>query len=233
MIGSILFGVFSVVFCLLFCWFRTAKANVYSLMLKITSSICFILCGIFALKSVGSSNISLLIIVGLVLGLVGDILLDLKIMYPEQSNQYFVAGTFSFAVGHFFYFLSVVLYNSAVLPANLPWNILASFAVAILLTLAIILPSKKLGLNFGKMLYVVIFYSLILTFMVAFTVSIAIFSPIYWIFAAGMILFFLSDLVLSMQYFGGRTEKVWVYVNHILYYLAQVMLALSILFIAI
>lgn len=119
MIGSILFGVFSVVFCLLFCWFRTAKANVYSLMLKITSSICFILCGIFALKSVGSSNISLLIIVGLVLGLVGDILLDLKIMYPEQSNQYFVAGTFSFAVGHFFYFLSVVLYNSAVLPANL------------------------------------------------------------------------------------------------------------------
>lgn len=229
MIGSILFGVFSIVFCLLFCWFRTVKPNVYSLVLKITSSICFILCGIFAIKAMGSSNINLLIIVGLVLGLVGDILLDLKLMYPEQSNQYFVAGTSAFAIGHFFYFLSAVLYNGAVLPTHLPWNILASFAVAILLTLAIILPSKKLGMNFGKMLFVVIFYSLILTFMMAFTISIAIFNPIYWIFASGMILFFLSDLVLSLQYFGGKTQKIWVYVNHLLYYLAQTMLALSIL----
>lgn len=230
MIGSIVFGVFSIIFCVLFCWFRAEKATVYSLILKTTSSVCFILCGVFAIDAVGSSNINFLIIGGLVLGLIGDIILDLKIMYPEQSNQYFVFGTCSFAVGHFFYFLSAVLYNSATIPSHLPWNILASVGVAVVLTLAIMLSSKKLKLDFGKMTYIVAFYSFILTFMVAFTVSIAIFVPIYWIFAAGMILFFLSDLVLSMQYFGGRTEKVWIYVNHILYYLAQVFLAFSILY---
>lgn len=230
MIGCIFFGVFSLIFCLLFCWFRTKKANVYSLMLKTISSVCFLLCAIFAIKTVGSSSINLLIVAGLVMGLIGDILLDLKIMYPQDDRQYFVAGTTSFAIGHFFYFMAVCLYNNAVLPANLGWNILAAVGVAIVLTLAIILPSKKMGLNFGKNIYMVVMYSFVLTFMVALSVAIAIFNPIFWIFAVGMILFFASDLVLSLQYFGGKTEKVFVWINHILYYLAQVMLAFSILY---
>lgn len=230
MIGCYVFGAFSIIFTLLFCWFRASKATVYSLVLKTTASICFILCGVFAIKTVGSTSINLLILVGLVMGLIGDIILDLKIMYPEQSNQYFIVGTTSFAIGHFFYFLSAVLYNSEVLPTHLLWNILASLGVAIILTLVVMLSSKKMGMNFGKMLYIVIFYSLVLTFMVAFTVSIAIFNPIYWIFACGMILFLLSDLVLSMQYFGGKDQKVWIWINHILYYLAQVFLAVSILY---
>lgn len=233
MVGSIVFGVFSMVFCLLFCWFRTEKPTVYSLVLKTAASICFIMCAIFAINAVEAGNINLLMLAGLVLGLVGDILLDLKIMYSSQSNEYFIAGTSAFAIGHFFYFLSAILFNNAIVPTHLPWNILISFGVAIILTLGIIFSSKKMGLNFGKMLYIVIFYSFVLTFMVSFTVSIAIFSPIYWIVAVGMILFFLSDLVLSMQYFGGNTAKSMVYLNHVLYYLAQLCLAFSILYLVI
>ena len=231
MIGSILFAAFSIIFCVIFCWFRTAKATVYSLMLKTVSSICFILCGIFAIKMVGESSFNLLVIVGLVLGLVGDIVLDLKIMYPNDGQKYFVAGTSSFAIGHLFYFLAVVLYNSAVTPNTLAWNILAAIGVAIILTLAILLPSKKMGLNFGKNIYIVAFYSVVLSFMMAYTIAVAIFNPIFWIFASGMILFFLSDLILSLQYFGGKDQKIWVYLNHILYYLAQTMLAFSLLYI--
>lgn len=232
MIGSIIFAAFSVIFCLLFCWFRSEKASISSLVLKTISSVCFILCGVFATKTVGGSSFNLLIIVGLIFGLIGDIILDLKIMYPEQSNQYFVVGTSAFAIGHFFYFLSAVLYNINMISSHLLWNILASVGVAILLTLAIIFSSKKMGLNFGKMFYIVVGYSVILTFMVSFSISIAIFCPMFWIFACGMILFFASDLVLSMQYFGGKDQKVWIWVNHVLYYLAQVMIALSILFLA-
>lgn len=230
MIGSYLFAGASLIFCILFCWFRAHKPTVYSLALKTTASLCFILSGIFAINSVGSTNINLLLLVGLVFGMVGDILLDLKIMYPEQSDQYFKVGTFSFAIGHFFYFLSAVLFNCNTIPTNLVWNILISFGVAIILTLAIILSSKKLGLNFGKMLWIVIMYSLILTFMVSMSVSIAIFVPSFWMFAVGMILFFLSDLVLSMQYFGGKGHASLIYINHILYYSAQILLAISILF---
>ncbi|MBP3431801.1 MAG: lysoplasmalogenase [Clostridia bacterium] len=233
MIGTILFGAFSMVFCILFCIFRAKKANVLSLALKTISSVCFILCGIFAIKTMGSNNVNLLIIAGLVLGLIGDIILDLKIMYPDQGNQYFIVGTSSFAIGHVFYFLAVLFYNTAVVPAIMPWNILICIGVAIVLTLGIMLPSKKLGLNFGKMIYIVALYSFILTFMMAYAISIAIFNPIFWIFAVGMIVFFLSDLVLSLQYFGGNTSKSLIYVNHILYYAAQILIAISVLFITI
>lgn len=230
MLGCIFFGIFSLIFCLLFCWFRTKQANVYSLMLKALSSVCFILCGLFAIKNVGSNNLNLLILAGLIMGLIGDVVLDLKIMYPEQSDQYFMAGTSAFTVGHLFYFMAVLLFNNAILPTHLLWNVLASTGVAIALTFAIILPSRKMGLDFGKQIYMVSMYSFVLTFMMAFSISIAIFHPMFWIFAVGMILFFASDIILSLQYFGGRSQKIFVWINHILYYLAQVMIAISILY---
>lgn len=234
MASAIIFVVFSMIFCVLFCFFRAHKATVYSLMLKSVASFCFLMCALFAIRQAEApTSIGLLIVGGLVLGLVGDIVLDLKVMYPQQSNQYFIAGTSAFSLGHCFYFLAAVLYNSTISPETLPWNILASFGVALLLSAIIMLSSKKMNMHFGKMLYIVIIYSVILTFMMSYSIAVAIFSPIFWIFAGGMIAFLLSDLVLSMQYFGGRHEKVWIYVNHILYYLAQCALAFSVLYIAV
>ena len=232
MIGSYIFAGFSIIFAILFSWFRSHKANVVSLGLKTMASVCFILCGIFAIKHTGSTSINLLIIVGLVMGLIGDIVLDLKIMHPEQSQGYFNLGTTSFAIGHIFYFLACLLFNRDILPTHLLWNLLASLGFAIIMTFGILFVSKKMKMNFGKSLVFVIVYSIILNFMAGFSISIAIFVPKFWVFAAGMILFLLSDLVLSMQYFGGRDEKVFIYINHILYYAAQVCLALSILFVA-
>ena len=230
MIGAYIFAVASFIFSIIFSWFRSVATTVYSLCLKISASVCFIISAIFAINAVGATNISLLIIVGLIFGLVGDVLLDLKIMYPKQDNEYFVSGTFSFAIGHFFYFLALIMYNCEVIPNNLIWNIIAGLVIATLLTTIIMLSSKKLGLNFGNMLWIVIIYSFILTFMMSFSIAIAIFVPQFWIFAVGMILFFLSDLVLSMQYFGGKDQKIFIYINHILYYLAQIMIAISILY---
>lgn len=230
MLSAIFLGIFCILFAMLFCFFRVKRANVFSLTLKTIASCCFVLCGIFGIYTTGSSSVNLFIIVGLVFGLIGDILLDLKVAYKEEENQYFVAGTSFFAVGHIFYFVSVLLYNIQVLPNNVMWNILASAGFAILFTLAIMLPHKKLGLNFGKHLWICAGYSLLLSFMMAFSISIAIFVPMFWIFAAGMIAFLFSDLVLSMQYFGNFTQKIWVYVNHFLYYVAQVLIAIQILY---
>ena len=230
MIGSLIFAAFSIVFCIMFCMFRSEKATVLSL-LKTISSICFVLCAVFAINYMGIGNGGLLILVGLIFGLIGDIVLDLKIMYPKQGDSYFIFGTSAFAIGHIFYAFATVLYNLSVLQSHLWWNLLASILIAIAATVGIVFASKKMGLNFGKMFYPVVGYSVILNFMFAFSVSIAIFNPIFWIFAAGMFLFLASDLVLSMQYFGGRKEKSLIWINHILYYLAQVAIAVSLLFV--
>lgn len=45
-------------------------------------------------------------------------------------------------------------------------------------------------------------------------------------FTIGMILFLLSDVVLSMMYFGGRPkDKTLCVINHALYYAAQICIA--------
>lgn len=222
-----------VIFNLIFCFFRAKKATVFTLALKTIASVCFILCAIFAIFEAGKMQIGLLVLCGLIFGLIGDIILDLKVMHPEEGDQFFTFGTISFAIGHLFYLAATCLYAIEVIPDQVLWCALASLGVAVLLTLLTLLASKKMGLKFGKHLPLVAIYSLILSFMMSFSVAIAIFNPIFWIFAAGMIVFLLSDLVLSNQYFGAFSSPIWIYVNHTLYYIAQAMLAFSLIYIAI
>ena len=222
--GGVLFGAFSLVFCIIFCIFRSKEANVRSLSLKTIASLCFILCAMHSILLNGSSLSGLLILAGLIMGLIGDIALDLKVMYPQQGGSYFIFGTSAFIIGHIFYF-AAILSNSALSSSNLIWRVLASVGAAIMLSALVLSSSKKMGMNFGKMFPLVALYSFFLIFMTAFSVATAIFSAAFWIFAAGMIMFLLSDLLLSMQYFGGRDEKVFIYIDHILYYGAQVMIA--------
>ena len=231
MVTSLILAGFSLVFCVLFCWFRAKEANVYSLVLKIMSSLCFILSGIFAVITTKDLSISLYIVVGLVFGLIGDILLDLKIMYPQDDQQYFNAGTVVFMFGHIFYFLATFNYNYLNVQNIFPWNLLIAIGCAAVITLAVMLLSKPLKINFGKNLIISTIYCFVLSLMLCYSISVAIYLPIFWIVAAGMFMFFVSDLVLSMQYFGGKISKVWIYVNPITYYIAQIMLAISILFI--
>jgi len=50
--------------------------------------------------------------------------------------------------------------------------------------------------------------------------------------SVGLISFLASDLVLSLQYFGGKQDsKNLTIVNHILYYIAQILIASFIFFI--
>ena len=93
------------------------------------------------------------------------------------------------------------------------------------LTIAIMFVSKKMKLEFGNFLWQTIAYSFILTFMTVFTLVLAIVNGGLWLTFAGMLLFILSDIILSMQYFGGKIDsKPLIVVNHALYYAAQIVL---------
>ena len=139
MIGSIIFVVLSMVICVAFCVLRASKATFYSLTLKILASLCFIFAGILALTVVGWGTVGIMIIVGMVFGLIGDIVLDLKIMYPEKNDTYFLIGTGSFAVGHVFYFIAglLTMLDSGNAIA-LSWAIPVALVLAGVLTLDII-----------------------------------------------------------------------------------------------
>ena len=163
MIGSILFAVLCLVITIVFCVLRATKATFYSLTLKILASLCFIFSAIIALGMIGfNSTVGILILVGLVCGLAGDILLDLKVMYPQKNDVLFLTGTLSFAVGHIFYFVALLLTNLQASEISLAWALPVSLVLAVGLAIVIQLVSKKMKMDFGKVKWAVIIYSIIL-----------------------------------------------------------------------
>lgn len=170
--------------------------------------------------------IASLIGIGLLLGMIGDILLDLKVIY-DNDKIYLNSGMLSFGLGHLCYFSAFsLLANSNNTDLMMP--ILVSIGASIVLTVVIMIASKGMKLDFGKYLIQTISYSFILSFMMIYTLILTITGGVGWIVFIGMLLFFLSDVVLSQQYFGGKLQnKLLIVVNHILYYSAQILILAS------
>ena len=129
-----------------------------------------------------------------------DIVLDNKVVYKEHNDIYLNSGMLSFGVGHFFYFMAASL---VMVTLNKPeqtlntstLNMLIALGVSIVLTTGIMLMSKPMKLNFGKFFYQTLAYTLILTFMSAYSVLLAIAVPALWTFALGICLIFVSVLL--------------------------------------
>lgn len=173
---------------------------------------------------------ALLIIMGLVMGLVGDITLDLKITYQKMikdSDTYTFAGMASFGIGHILYIVAIsMLYEFS------GWAILVGVGLnAAIFAVSIFLMKMK----FGKWLIPSITYGFLLAIFMCVAGASCIIEktvgPDLILFLIGSILFLLSDLVLSMTYFDGKDSKIMIIINHVLYYAAQFSIAVAVLYI--
>ena len=171
-----------------------------------------------------------LVLLGLMCGVIGDLTLDLKIVYknnPRHNDLFTFFGMAAFGVGHVLYIVAVAIYFGFS-----AWAILIAAALtALIFTVSLFL----MKMQFGKFLIPSICYALLLTMFLAGTVVAGIYTAftlpvILLIVGAG--LFLLSDLVLSMIYFEGNEARVLIIVNHVLYYAAQFLIALSLYYIA-
>lgn len=206
---------------------RTLKGGIMSLILKILASFGFVTSGIIGLAITSTIDSTTriavaLIIVGLLLGMIGDIVLDLKVIY-SNDNWYLNTGMGAFFLGHFCYIVAFSLISSL---DSLLMPLLLSAGLAIILALTIIISGKKvMGLDFGKFLIPTLAYSIILNFAMIYSLILAIMTGGMWLAFIGLALFLLSDIVLSFQYFGGKIKsKPLIAINHTLYYAAQIVL---------
>lgn len=212
---------------------KGVSGGVVAMLSKAVASLGFIGVGIAGLFG-GVSNVqaAAFVIFGLVMGLIGDIVLDLKVIYMGKKEEgiYLTGGMVSFGIGHIFYFVSVcLLLGSSVINGAL---IGVCLAVAAVVAFAMIFGGEKfMGFKFGKFTIHSIIYAFMLVFMGAFTIGCCVVmqNTKMALFASGMILFLLSDIVLTQMYFGGRpTDKSLCVINHVLYYAAQICIAASI-----
>lgn len=215
---------------------RVKEGGVKAAMLKAFASTLFIATGVAATASViGADKFSfaLFVVMGLVMGLMGDIWLDLKWVYPETNDTYTFAGFGSFMIGHFFYLAGLFIHYA---DFTKPLYIVIPAVVALLLGGGVVILEKPMKMVYGKFKAITGVYGFVLGFMTFLSGSLALMHnfkemTLNFMFVGG-VLFLLSDLILSGTYFGeGKRRPVDIVTNHVAYYAAQFVIASAVLFI--
>jgi uncharacterized membrane protein YhhN len=222
---------FGLVVTLIFCFQRSKGFSISNLMFKSVSSMCYLLTAVFALLSNPSAYIyGSLIIFGGALGLVGDILLDLKGIYPKDKKAYLNGGFLFFLVGHIFY-TSAVVYSLKIKA----WIVAICAVVSIIIGVVTVLSANLMKVHYGAYRKIVCIYVAFLAMTTVTSIASVIvshFAKGYVIMAIGAVLFLLSDVILSNTFFGKnvKVKGFHYFINHFLYYAGQYLIAASVLF---
>lgn len=192
--------------------------------LKGSASLFFVLIGFIAWKSTGNP-LNTRFLIGLIFGMIGDILLNLRYVFPEKGQKIFLVGILAFLIGH-------ILYLLALLPqAEHVWASYCVVAGALLagLLLAYIFKTmevKKAFKIFG------VFYLGAVFIMTSIAIGVALFTPSKraTVYAIGAVLFTASDVVLIFNTFSGVTKFSLRITNLLLYYIGQILIACSLFY---
>lgn len=238
-IGCLLQGIFIAV--------EHRKHYVGAVVLKGLASVVFCVIGFLAFRYAGfvcglSSNselvsmagkmveknflmgIAKLIFAGLILGAVGDILLNLRFVFEKLGQKIFLAGIAAFLAGHIVYLISLIKLSESIIVCCVCGIVLA----AVLLTIIFKTFDVKIAFKiFG------IFYIGAVCLMACFAVGnyISIKSVNSLIYAIGAVLFLVSDVVLIFNTFGSTQKFGYRITNLSLYYAGQILIAISLFFI--
>lgn len=208
---------------------KMAQATV----LKGAASLMFVLLGIYLYTGCRSA-VGMLIVIGLFLGMVGDIFLNLRHQFPEGTgNKIFAVGILAFLAGHFLY-IAALIQNAAshmaagrvVLYALILTAILAVLGIPPLIR-SITAPSQGLKL-FGYVYLTVV----IGMFSFASSALAALGASAFTvIFTVGAGFFVVSDFIMIYFSFGKKIKPLRA-INLLTYYAGQILIALCIMMLA-
>ena len=192
--------------------------------LKGTASLMFVLIGYTAFQTV-NNPFNRQLFFGLLFGMIGDILLNLRYVFPKHGQKIFLAGIVAFLIGHVLYLLALIPQARHVWI----WYCIAAGALAAAGLLAYTFKTmevKKAFKIFG------VFYLGAVFIMTAIALGIAFFTPgrRAIIYAIGAVLFTASDVVLIFNTFSGVTKFSLRIANLTLYYIGQILIACSLFF---
>ena len=221
--------VFGIICTCIFIYKREANSSHFALLLKTSSSMLFIMTAIFAVYyNKGDMRYGLLIALGLVFSMLGDIWLDLKWIYPRDIRYYLYGGFVFFLLGHVCYTSALGLSNGMKILEFLPCLI-----APLIISLGTQLAAKPMKLDFTGYKFIVSLYTffLVMTLSVSTVLAVKTGATSQIMMAVGAFLFFLSDLILSNTYFGvDKVSKPYIASNHALYYAGQFLIAMSVFF---
>ncbi len=204
------------------------KRNVLGLEAKSLVSVCYIAtAALVVFEKPENCAFGLPIVIGGVMGLLGDVYLDQKWIHLNHKDKYLILGFLNFGLGHLFY-ISAVATNADFTAKDFIIPIVAAIVIPVFNEIL----SKPLKQDFGKFRWIVFAYGAVLSFMMGTAVSAFIKTgeTAHLIFAIAGASFLVSDIVLSAIYFTPDNRKVTVgrfVINIVTYYIAQYLIAVS------
>ena len=217
--------------------FIVSKVTNYSLktiIFKTVASLFFVALGIYLFVIVpGHFAFKLCTLLGLIFGMLGDVLLGFKYITTKTKKIWILSGMFAFLFGHICYVVGLFL--EYYIPGHVLFIILP-FVTAICMCALYMLVAKKVGINFGpKMLPFGLFYLFSLTSMVSTALYMSILHGFQIVtvvmFFVAALFFMASDFMLTGAYFkSGQRPKWYMATYSVFYYVAQFTIAFSIFF---
>lgn len=194
------------------------KKYVAADVLKGLASLMFVCIGWIGFQKVTTDSLGKWIAIGLLLGLVGDVLLNLRFILKKNGQKAFLLGIVAFLIGH-------ILYLCALLPISVHTGscvligaVLAAGLLAYIFKTMEVKPAFKI---FG------VFYlgAVIIMTVIALGIALATGNTHDIVYAVGAVLFMASDIVLIFNTFSGVTKFSLRITNLSLYYVGQLLIA--------
>lgn len=226
-IGAVLLTVFLV--------FRVKEKRVIAVVFKGLTSVAFIITALVAwqLSKRPTCSFGIYILIALFFGLLGDVFLDIKFITKEHEDVFTRLGFISFGAGHILFITG--LFTNYFYSGIHPLYIIIPAIIAVALAVFTLFMEKLMPIKYGSMKPFVPTYGFVLFFVTAIYFGFSIFY--HWQYATltimsiAFVLFALSDLILNNTYFSqGFDKPIHIIINHVLYYIAQFMIAASLFF---
>ena len=205
----------------LFMWTEKKENYMGAVILKGLASLCFVLVGVMAGNG---GQLAKLIVTGLLLGCIADVLLNLRWVFPKKGQLIFLVGILVFLGGH-------VVYLAAILPMADNWAVCVVVGVVLTALLMKWIFSKITAKKAFKIFGVFYLGAIMLLNCVAVSNLMTAPSAFTGLFAAGALLFLISDIVLILNTFGPKSKFSLRVTNLSLYYIGQLLIAWSMLFV--
>jgi len=210
LIGMVLQGIFIAV--------EHKEKYVLADVLKGLAALMFVIIGFGGYLNQTTDPMGKKLLIGLIFGMLGDIILNLRFVLGENGQKAFLVGILAFLIGHILYLAALIPIAENILVDIIIGAVLAAALLAYIFKTMEVKPAFKI---FG------VFYLGAVIIMTVMAVHIAIMTGGAHdiIYAIGAVLFTASDIVLIFNTFSGVTKFSLRITNLSLYYIGQLLIA--------
>lgn len=198
---------------------------VAAVVLKGSAACVFCIIGFLGWQNASVAAFAGPVFAGLLFGALGDILLNLRFVFPKIGQKIFLGGVAAFLVGHILYLAALIPLSTALLPC---------IAVGVVVAAALLIwIFKTLSVKLAFKIFGVLYIGAVVL-MTAVAMGNLIADPqslTNILYAVGAVAFTVSDIVLIFNTFGTKQLFSLRITNLSLYYLGQLLIASSLFFI--